>query len=179
MRAVTLLMLIGCSSSNGRVDECGFVSDPCITFHLTAAPAIPAGSLVTAVAMWVTFNDGNGQHNQLLMTKTQAPTPFPIAVGLDLPVTLFDAPRVRIEALNGPGVVAYKVLSVTAPTVDHQDVDVIMEQPDLSGCFDGKPGSGESDVDCGGNTCLPCDFGRRCFTATDCRTTICSVGSCQ
>jgi hypothetical protein len=164
-------MLLGCN--NGAVDDCGNVGiDPCVTFHLSAASDL-SDAFVTAIAMWVTFNiDGIQLENKLLQTQMQAATHFPIAVGLDLPTDLSDSTTVRIEALLGPGVAAYSVASVMPSINQHIPVNVTMQAPSVSGCFNNSFDSGESDVDCGGR-CPPCASGRRCITDADCQSASC------
>ena len=45
-------------------------------------------------------------------------------------------------------------------------------------CADGLVDGDESDVDCGGATCGPCDVGRACVRDDDCATGMCSGGTC-
>jgi hypothetical protein len=42
-------------------------------------------------------------------------------------------------------------------------------------CGDGDVNGAETDVDCGGHTCTPCESGQSCDTADDCRTGLCDV----
>ncbi len=39
-------------------------------------------------------------------------------------------------------------------------------------------GSGESDIDCGGEECGRCADGKKCFAATDCKSGVCTGGKC-
>jgi hypothetical protein len=45
-------------------------------------------------------------------------------------------------------------------------------------CADGIAGPGETDVDCGG-ACGPCEVGRQCAVAADCKTGQCEAGRCE
>ena len=47
-------------------------------------------------------------------------------------------------------------------------------------CAGGTKDGGETDIDCGGPTCLPCDDGLRCLAHHDCRSEVChsSTGRC-
>ena len=174
MRAACLLLLLGCGSD--KVDACSNVSvDPCVTFHLTGDSTL-ADSLVTAVAMWATYQTGV-LNNKLVQTTMTTATPFPIGVGLELPPNLSGAAKIRIAALNGPGPVGYRVVSVMPGLGEHADVDVVLQRPDPStGCFNGLRNPGESDIDCGGD-CPPCAAGRHCSSAADCLSTSCVSGT--
>ncbi|MDI3292124.1 Ig-like domain-containing protein, partial [Polyangium sp. 15x6] len=46
-------------------------------------------------------------------------------------------------------------------------------------CDDGVKNGTETDVDCGGGTCLPCASGQACTTAADCQTGACIGGLCD
>lgn len=45
-------------------------------------------------------------------------------------------------------------------------------------CADGMTGGDESDVDCGGGACAPCEDGRACRVASDCASASCSGARC-
>jgi hypothetical protein len=45
-------------------------------------------------------------------------------------------------------------------------------------CTDGIRNGNETDVDCGGGTCRPCDLDRVCRVAADCTTLNCASGVC-
>jgi hypothetical protein len=45
-------------------------------------------------------------------------------------------------------------------------------------CNDHRQDGTESDVDCGGDTCLPCASGLRCEFNSDCQTSLCSNHTC-
>ncbi|MCA9716092.1 MAG: hypothetical protein KC468_15540, partial [Myxococcales bacterium] len=47
-----------------------------------------------------------------------------------------------------------------------------------SWCLDGVVSGDESDVDCGGDTCAPCEDGAVCFEDGDCDSSHCASGSC-
>jgi hypothetical protein len=46
------------------------------------------------------------------------------------------------------------------------------------GCTDGAATAGETDIDCGGGACAPCDVGRTCSVNADCFSGRCA-GTCQ
>lgn len=46
-------------------------------------------------------------------------------------------------------------------------------------CRDGLHNHAETDEDCGGGICRPCDARRRCQKGSDCRSAICASGRCQ
>ncbi|MCK6455999.1 MAG: hypothetical protein L6Q92_05655 [Phycisphaerae bacterium] len=46
-------------------------------------------------------------------------------------------------------------------------------------CTDGIQNGGETDVDCGGGNCPPCQNGQMCATASDCVSGVCMGGVCQ
>src|SRR5262245_22651741 len=52
--------------------------------------------------------------------------------------------------------------------------------PDLWGdpCFDGERNGDETDVDCGGMRCAPCEDGKKCGHNYDCRSARCVAGAC-
>ena len=79
------------------------------------------------------------------------------------------------------------------PTADHSELtvsvtitisdgtDSISYQFDLfvlPGCDDAVANGDETDVDCGGPVCEPCDDGLLCLLFTDCISEICSDGTC-
>lgn len=45
-------------------------------------------------------------------------------------------------------------------------------------CSDGVKDGDETDVDCGGPICTPCNTGKHCVVARDCRSMICAGGVC-
>jgi hypothetical protein len=45
-------------------------------------------------------------------------------------------------------------------------------------CGDNIVNQDETDVDCGGQLCTPCNTGKRCKVAKDCRSTVCTAGVC-
>ncbi|MEM9460238.1 MAG: hypothetical protein AAGF11_39050 [Myxococcota bacterium] len=45
-------------------------------------------------------------------------------------------------------------------------------------CMDGRVNQDETDVDCGGSICDPCDNGQVCGVASDCLSTSCDAGVC-
>jgi hypothetical protein len=174
------LLLVACDNSTTmRIDDCtGLVAERCVTFHLTAEPDLANATLDTIV-MWVGYQaSSSGFHNVRLQTATHAPTQFPVAVGLHLPEDLVGPAAVKIEALIGPGPLAYRATSVEPNVGAHVDEDVIMESYTKSGCFDQKFTSAtiETDVDCG-NTCPPCATGQRCGSNLDCLSTVCGDGA--
>jgi hypothetical protein len=46
-------------------------------------------------------------------------------------------------------------------------------------CGDFAKNGQETDVDCGGPICTPCNTGKMCLVAKDCRDLICMSGVCQ
>lgn len=46
-------------------------------------------------------------------------------------------------------------------------------------CSNGTKNTGETDVDCGGTTCVPCDEGKTCSLARDCWSGSCVSGKCR
>lgn len=50
---------------------------------------------------------------------------------------------------------------------------------EASTCKDGVQDGDESDVDCGGTTCLPCANGKKCSTRKDCASAVCATGTCS
>ena len=46
-------------------------------------------------------------------------------------------------------------------------------------CSDGVKDNNETDTDCGGPDCLPCDPGKMCMTIFDCSSFVCTNFSCQ
>lgn len=46
-------------------------------------------------------------------------------------------------------------------------------------CTDGRKNGNETDIDCGGSSCLACADGRACNTGTDCSSGVCNSGICQ
>jgi len=49
--------------------------------------------------------------------------------------------------------------------------------PTTTACSDGKINGEETDIDCGGSQCGPCDLGSKCLVSADCIGGICSLGS--
>ncbi len=45
-------------------------------------------------------------------------------------------------------------------------------------CSDGEKNGDETDVDCGGPDCSPCDEGEECIVSSDCESSICENGLC-
>ena len=52
-------------------------------------------------------------------------------------------------------------------------------QPPGTTCTDGITNGSETDVDCGGGTCLRCATGKSCASRDDCATGRCETGTCQ
>lgn len=52
-------------------------------------------------------------------------------------------------------------------------------EPDPANCTDGRATGDETDKDCGGRHCQPCDTGGKCVTGTDCQSAICTNQVCQ
>ncbi|HWZ92973.1 MAG TPA: discoidin domain-containing protein [Polyangiaceae bacterium] len=45
-------------------------------------------------------------------------------------------------------------------------------------CTDAVQNQGETDLDCGGASCAPCDLGKHCLTASDCASELCQSEEC-
>ena len=50
--------------------------------------------------------------------------------------------------------------------------------PVFPNCGDNLVNEDETDVDCGGQICTPCNTGKRCAIARDCRSMMCVAGVC-
>ena len=50
-------------------------------------------------------------------------------------------------------------------------------EPDPT-CDDGRENANETDTDCGGSDCLPCEVGQRCREAEDCASEVCDDRTC-
>jgi hypothetical protein len=51
--------------------------------------------------------------------------------------------------------------------------------PELPDCSDGQATIDETDLDCGGRTCAPCEAEKKCVTGSDCQSAICTNQICQ
>lgn|GEM_PF-959826 len=51
--------------------------------------------------------------------------------------------------------------------------------PELPDCSDGDTTVDETDRDCGGRTCAPCEADKKCVTGSDCQSAICTNQICQ
>lgn len=51
--------------------------------------------------------------------------------------------------------------------------------PELPDCGDGQTTVDETDRDCGGRTCAPCEDEKKCVTGSDCQSAICTNQICQ
>ena len=51
--------------------------------------------------------------------------------------------------------------------------------PELPDCNDGQTTVDETDHDCGGRTCAPCEAEQKCITGSDCQSGICTNQLCQ
>jgi len=45
-------------------------------------------------------------------------------------------------------------------------------------CTDGVQDGDETDIDCGGSSCAPCEDGHACGSASDCTSQVCSASLC-
>ena len=50
--------------------------------------------------------------------------------------------------------------------------------PVFPNCGDNVVNGDETDVDCGGQLCTPCNTGKRCAVDHDCRSHVCAGGAC-
>jgi hypothetical protein len=174
-----LLGLFGCLDygTHYDVNACsGLATERCATLHLTGETAIATAEL-TQVALWVHYTSSGSERVSPVSTTVKAPTPLPIAVGLHLPLQLDFGADVSVLALNGPGIVGYKRVSADPSIGNNDDVDVQLQRPQVSGCFDNIfSSSNETDVDCG-NNCPPCASGRHCNSGSDCQSAACAFDS--
>jgi hypothetical protein len=180
MRALLLcLLVLGCDDVE-RVDPCLLVADgdSCLQLHLLAEPAL-ADAQITSVLLWVHYFPSGVERYQRVETPMRAPTKFPVAVGLRVQSGTSAAADLHVEALNGPGIVAYNKASFAFGGNKRVSVDVTMQRATISGCFDGQHQAvTESDVDCGGG-CPPCAGGRNCIDGSDCQSAQCLNLSCN
>lgn len=51
--------------------------------------------------------------------------------------------------------------------------------PEIPDCSDGQTTVDETDRDCGGRTCDPCEADKKCITGSDCQSAICTNQLCQ
>jgi len=52
------------------------------------------------------------------------------------------------------------------------------KHPVFPTCGDNVSNGDETDVDCGGLLCTPCNAGKRCLVDKDCRSLVCTAGVC-
>ena len=45
-------------------------------------------------------------------------------------------------------------------------------------CLDGVQDDAETDIDCGGPTCMKCENGKKCELSTDCMSANCMTSQC-
>src|SRR2546423_13049350 len=50
--------------------------------------------------------------------------------------------------------------------------------PIFPNCGDNSINGDETDLDCGGPLCTPCNAGKHCAVDKDCRSKICTAGAC-
>ena len=80
------------------------------------------------------------------------------------------------ETSTGSSTTADDTTTTTNSTTD--SVDETTGGPPET-CVDGVRNQDESDVDCGGQACSPCDVGQACNEAGDCVSLVCSGNTCQ
>ncbi len=184
MRRLILLCVLaaGCldfgdGSKHYDVNDCkttALADARCATLHLTADPMMP-DSTVTQVLMWVRYQESGVDRVVERTTNAIKPTRFPFAIGLVLPDGFDGDGQVDVEALNGPGPVAFDhALIIDAEPGMPVDIDVPMQRVGISPCFNGVFNStDETDLDCG-NNCPPCSSGLRCNGNLDCQSASCA-----
>lgn len=59
-----------------------------------------------------------------------------------------------------------------------RDLAISVDQAVNPLCIDGIKNGTETDSDCGGVSCTACDTNRRCLTARDCQSGVCTGGAC-
>ena len=67
---------------------------------------------------------------------------------------------------------------LTGAGVNVQLICVLGTCVDPKICHDGFHNGDETDTDCGGPTCAPCDFGKSCKMNSDCISNTCTAGTC-
>jgi hypothetical protein len=80
----------------------------------------------------------------------------------------------------------FTTTTVTETTVDTDNNTTDTNTTDSSSstgdpppsCDDGQPNGGETDLDCGGPDCSPCDDGGQCNESSDCNSGVCTDNLC-
>jgi len=65
-----------------------------------------------------------------------------------------------------------------APTFAPPTLAPSTQTPTTSFCDDGQKDQDETDVDCGGSVCNPCDDGKMCSKNSDCKSNDCTLSTC-
>ncbi len=60
---------------------------------------------------------------------------------------------------------------------DVEDAEDDTDEPSI--CDDGEQSGDQTDIDCGGSECPPCEVGKNCEADTDCITLHCDEGTCE
>jgi Tol biopolymer transport system component len=69
--------------------------------------------------------------------------------------------------------------TVNLPDVEISDLDSETQDAELPSCSDEIENGSETDVDCGGPDCPPCDQGMDCIQDEDCLDGLCDSGVCE
>jgi hypothetical protein len=76
-----------------------------------------------------------------------------------------DGPAIDAPAIDAPAIDAP---AVDAPNIDAPEPDAAMPDARAPTCNDGVQNGNETDIDCGGGSCAPCQNGRHCLVGGDC-----------
>ena len=81
-----------------------------------------------------------------------------------------------VKAACGDGFVQANVEACDDGNSDETDMcTTLCKAP---ACDDAIKSGKETDIDCGGPTCMKCDLGKACLAATDCKSSACSQDKC-
>lgn len=111
----------------------------------------------------------SGKHHPLAITPPNVGSDA--CLFLDIPGG--DSYSVKFAAGDGT------VVNKTTKQYTHKKVTTEGTCVPEVGCDDGKSNQNETDVDCGGPQCDPCQVGDSCLSGSDCVTGTCSGGVCQ
>ncbi len=110
-----------------------------------------------------------------------------LATGSRLEVTSIVTPHQGVSAASVRDVIAYNQASLAedlagvtgVPSADASSVAAAAEYVTLpSMCFNNVIDGSESDVDCGGSSCVQCEDGKKCNDNLDCLSLSCASNAC-